>query len=182
MRVLLVLLLVAMSAFAAEVTLNFDDLTVEQKAKYAAENVEDVTQTAEAVAQSAVDIGESIGTAIGSGLGAVSTELNEFADTKVGMFTAVVIAWKVVGQDAKDLTGGFAYVAVSLPIMGFVLLIWFISYIKVCVPKKIKKENGEVYAVFGCDEEYHHWFVLWHWVGLLVSIFLYAISLSSILC
>lgn len=51
-----------------------------------------------------VEVGRNVGVAMREGLSALTDEANKFADTDAGRFTMAVIAWKVAGKDAKELT------------------------------------------------------------------------------
>ena len=51
-------------------------------------------------------MGQEIGVAVKEGLSALSTEVVNIADTDVGRFTMIIIAWKVIGSDAKVIIFG----------------------------------------------------------------------------
>ena len=51
-------------------------------------------------------MGQEIGIAIKGGLSAITDEVAKVADTKVGKLTMFIIAWKVIGDDVKNLIIG----------------------------------------------------------------------------
>ena len=69
------------AAHAANSTLTLDNLTPERVNKYA-------------------EMGKGLGVAINEGLGAVTKNVEQFAQTSAGKWLMVVITWKVMGQDA----------------------------------------------------------------------------------
>src|SRR4051812_35957038 len=51
-----------------------------------------------------VEFGKNVGTAMDAGLTSLTDHADKFSKTDVGHFTMAVIAWKVAGRDALDLT------------------------------------------------------------------------------
>ena len=74
-----------------------------------------------------VDFGKNVGAAMDAGLGSLTENANKFSKTDAGKFTMAVIAWKVAGRDAMELTNRVVRVFVGIPacIAFNVLFIWF---------------------------------------------------------
>lgn len=124
----------------------FNTLPDSIKQKYNTEQQLKETQNkVEAVkdmSQSAEMIGKSIGSAMREGLGAITDETNKFAKTDVGKFTAVIIAWKVLGNDAKHFIDKVIYLAISIPFMIVFIVIWWRSF-RVCLPIKVVTKDKD---------------------------------------
>ena len=109
-KIIIIGMTMASILFASDsVSIPLDSLPADLKAKYETqktiEQVQETSQKLQSVAMNAEAIGKSVGSAMREGLGALTEEANKFADTKVGMFTAVLIGWKVMGKDAMNLMG-----------------------------------------------------------------------------
>lgn len=85
------------------ITISKDQLTSEQLKKLEVENqlaeIEKYSQWA--------GVGAEVGTAIKEGLSAVVDVAEQFSETKVGQFTMIMIAWKIVGKDIVKIVIGF---------------------------------------------------------------------------
>jgi len=143
MKTIILMCVLTLGLLAQTVTVPLDSLPDDMKAKYQAETtrnkITENAQTVATVAQSAESIGKSVGVAMREGLGAISTEANKFASTPVGKFTAVIIAWKVLGDDVTQLTSGLIFVLITIPLFVFGLLLWVWSFKRVCHPIKTPK-------------------------------------------
>jgi hypothetical protein len=64
-----------------------------------------------------VDFGKHVGQAMREGLSALTDEANKFSGTPAGRFTMAVIAWKVAGHDAIELTNRLVHVVVGIPLL-----------------------------------------------------------------
>lgn len=88
-----------------------------------------VVQEKEAVqkAHEWVEFGAHVGGAMREGLSALTDEANKFAGTDAGRFTMIVIAWKVMGDDAMTLLERFTHIAFGVPafIVWTTFYIWF---------------------------------------------------------
>lgn len=83
-----------------------------------------------------VGVGGEIGGVIRDGLFAVKDVAVEFSDTKVGEYTMLLVAWKVMGKDIIRIILGLLMVITS------VILIWR-SYILNYTTRRVKKiDNG----------------------------------------
>lgn len=60
-----------------------------------------------------VGVGNEVGTAIREGLMAVKDVAVEFGDTKIGEFTMVLIAWKVIGKDLLRIILGIVFIILT---------------------------------------------------------------------
>lgn len=74
-----------------------------------ASNVEVVSKWAEA--------GKSLAVGLGAGAREVGVAVNEFADTKVGRITTVIIIWKLMGKELLGLTLGLTIIFILIPIV-----------------------------------------------------------------
>lgn len=83
-----------------------------------------------------VGMGKEVGDAIDGALGAISNRANEFANTKVGMFTMGIIAFKVVGYPIIQLCVG-----IPLILLGTIFFIWILK--AQCLPRKVVTITGE---------------------------------------
>jgi hypothetical protein len=98
-------------------TVNTKDLPPELVSKIKEQQkVEQVTQQLESYGEWA-GIGKEIGVAIRDGLTAVKDVAVDFSKTDVGMFTMVLIAWKVVGEDITSLVIGLIIFFSAMPIL-----------------------------------------------------------------
>lgn len=65
-------------------------------------------QGADSAHQTAQDkyaaVGRGIGIAVNESLGAINKQAANFAETKVGKLTMLIVAWKVLGEDVKGFT------------------------------------------------------------------------------
>jgi hypothetical protein len=66
-----------------------------------------------------VGVGKEIGSAVDGGLTALTKHADNIANTNVGKFTMVMIAYKVLGNDIMGVTFGFIFW-----FMGTLLFIW----------------------------------------------------------
>lgn len=82
-----------------------------------------------------VGMGTEVGNAVDGALSAISKHANEFANTKVGMFTMAIIAFKVIGYPIIQLIVG-----IPLLLMGTIFFIWILK--SQCLPSKIKIITG----------------------------------------
>jgi hypothetical protein len=112
----------------------------------------EMPKTLAAKANEWADLGNNVGTAMGSAAKAVLHEtkdatfgkdvsivdgIDKFSKTDAGRFTMFVIGWKVMGKDAVDLVKQFSGIAVGVPILlaWNVLCIWF--YRRNFLPRKV---------------------------------------------
>ena len=64
-------------------------------------------------------IGKEIGTAMNESLTAITTTASNFAETKLGKFTMVLVAWKVIGTDFLQLCIGLLWIVIVLVVSFF---------------------------------------------------------------
>lgn len=92
-----------------KITVSTKDLTIDQLAKIKAEAEIKTLKSKLDTYGSWVGVGGEIGTAVKEGLTAVVDVSEKFSKTDVGKFTLVMIAWKVMGQDAVGLIVGLLF-------------------------------------------------------------------------
>lgn len=131
---------------AANSTLSLDNLTPEKVNKYA-------------------EMGKGLGVAINEGLGAVTKNVEQFAQTSAGKWLMVLITWKVMGNDAVSLVKStvrfatgigllligvpfFAYIyrrnCVSTPLLVSKTKVWFLT-----VKKEYKGMSNPIHDAEG---------------------------------
>lgn len=125
---LFLVLIFAVAAFAQQpnmVTVDVNQLTPEARSQI------ELAQTKEKIAQygSWVGVGSEVGSAIDAGLTAVAKHADNIADTKLGMFAMVIIAYKVIGTDLVQLVVGLGLATLWIP--AFFLVLW-----KKAIPRK----------------------------------------------
>ena len=131
--IVLVIMLCSTLAFTQEkITVDTKDLPPElvQQLKQR----QQVSSTLETYGEWA-GIGKEIGVAMKEGLTAVKDVAIDFSKTDVGLFTMVLIAWKVVGQDVMGLGVGLIVL-----VIGISFLSW--SYRRTCMSKRVCIEDA----------------------------------------
>lgn len=71
-----------------------------------------------------VDFGKNVGTAFDAGLTSLTDHTEKFSKTDAGRFTMAIIAWKVAGKDAFDMTKYVTDKLVHLVIGIPMLIVW----------------------------------------------------------
>lgn len=73
-------------------------------------------------------LAKSIGVAINEGLGAITKNVDQFVQTRAGMWIAALITWRVAGQDAVGLVEKMVQYAVGIPLLftGTLVFVWII--------------------------------------------------------
>ena len=66
-----------------------------------------------------VGLGKELGSAIDGGLTAVEKHADNIANTKVGVFTMALIAYKVIGTDVVQFVVGTLFAAIWIPVFIF---------------------------------------------------------------
>jgi hypothetical protein len=165
---LVLLIVFAVGAHAEQsnddtVTISKSQLTPEQLTKLQQEELEKKVATY----GKWVGIGREVGVAVNSSLEAITTQADHFAHTGVGKFTMVLVAWKVIGDQAVHLIVGLLEVLLMLPL-------WIWSYRRFCIPRSmvIKKGQGfwgaKEYEVVNKFDPENPAICIGHWVALLL--------------
>lgn len=116
MKNLFILLLLSIPTFGQSVDLSKLPLDKQQQILQLAQQANQSAITPENVSKW-VEIGNSIGVAIGATAKQLNVEANAFAQTPLGKFTMFLIAWKFFGEDILSLV-----VSVSILLIGIKLL------------------------------------------------------------
>jgi hypothetical protein len=151
--VFLLLFALILPVFATETgktyVINESDLTEDQKAKLAnaatANSVSTVKQASEWVG-----LGKEIGSAVDGSLGALTNRAEEFANTKVGIMTMYLVAYKVLGNDAIGILNHFIRILVGVPVLIVGIILWIWSYKRNFHAYKIlksKTKEGKTYEI-----------------------------------
>jgi len=144
-------------------------LTETQKAQLKAQEVQSTVETSVETAGKYAGIGREVGAAFREILSAANEESNKFANTKVGVFAMVLIAWKIMGTDALQLVGGTFFALIWLPI-------WIIAFFRIALPRRVlaqvSAEGAKTYETIDPAGEYYP---LWFWLIFLVMVGLNAL-------
>lgn len=73
-------------------------------------------------------LGKEIGLAVGSSLSAVNKEVAAFGDSRVGQWTMVIVAWKILGEDVVGFTQAVFGVLIGVPLLVAFNWIWLILW------------------------------------------------------
>lgn len=126
--VVIVLLLTALaSAQTKTVSVPEEELTEQQKARFLKDGIKSPSVEN---AHAWVGLGKEIGEAFNSSLGAFTDQADRFSRTNVGKFAMVVVAWKVIGNEATHFLAGLLELLVFVP-----FFCW--SYRKTCMTRRI---------------------------------------------
>lgn len=120
--ILLPLVFLCSSLFAATADVDTNGLTAEQKARIQTQ-VEQMKQEQNKTklvdgAKQYVELGEMIGKAFGSCAKELNVQVNEFIQTPAGMLTIGIICWKTAGKDVVRFGFGLCFLI-------FGVLIWY---------------------------------------------------------
>ena len=103
-------------------------------------------------------MGKEVGEAVNGALGALVDNVDKVSNTKVGKFTMILVAYKVMGHDLI----GFVFIPIIMLVL-LILLIWLLNKytsIKTVLKKDaIKDDKGVVikpaeYETYNCDDEH----------------------------
>lgn len=96
------------------------------------------------------ELGKKYGLALSEVAKSIGTTANELAQTPVGKFMLVMVAWKVMGEDLIGIIGGFLWFVVMLPLWTYMfhrLVLknrtyreYVESYLKDDKPKVVRRE------------------------------------------
>jgi len=95
---------------AKTIVVNESDLTTDQLVKIKTEAAEKVLQSKLETYGKWVGVGGEIGSAIKEGLNAVVDVADKFGNTRVGNFTMVLVAWKIIGKDLVRILIGIVFI------------------------------------------------------------------------
>lgn len=132
MKRLALLLFFLLPVSGQQITVNESDLPPELLKKVKAKQalVQGVSGAEEWLA-----IGKAVGLATDGALSAISKNANEFANTKVGTFLIVVVAFKILGYPVIQLM-------VGVPLLAFGCVVWVWAYRRGCVARRwLKRED-----------------------------------------
>lgn len=83
-----------------------------------------------------VGVGKEIGQAFDGALGAVQSHATSLADSKLGTYIMILVAWKVLGNDLIQFL-------VGVPLLIAVMIIHVWSYRKTCMTRRVKIKGGK---------------------------------------
>lgn len=114
----------ASSQSSKQVVVNYDDLNSIQKAEIMANELIAEQESQLAVYEKKIEkygdwvgVGGEVGIAVKEGLEAVVDVADKFGGTDVGMFTMVLVAWKVMGKDVVGIVLGIIFFIVLVTLM-----------------------------------------------------------------
>lgn len=121
---------------AKTIVVNESDLTTDQLVKIKTEAAEKVLQSKLETYGKWVGVGGEIGSAIKEGLNAVVDVADKFGNTRVGNFTMILVAWKIVGKDLVRILIGLLFITI-------ISILVFRNYRNSFTPRKVcTKDNG----------------------------------------
>lgn len=91
-----------------------------------------------------VGMGKEIGIAVNDGITAIKDQAISLSETKLGYYIMFLIAYKVIGTDLIQL-------AIGLPLMIALFIVFLWSYYKNCIPRQVLVEEDKgkkVYKTF----------------------------------
>lgn len=109
-------------------------------------------------------MGKGLGIAINEGLGAVTKNVEQFAQTSAGKWIMVLVTWKVMGEDAVNLTRTAVQYLVggTLFIVGIPFWIWLVR--RNCVQRPIATVEKTGFwtkkIVYKTDEPLHSDYII----------------------
>ena len=135
--ILIMAFTLATSASAVQLNIS-GDLTPAQKAQIILQAEQLAAKTPEVPVGAAeirewVEVGNAIGEGMAAAAGKLGVEVNKFADTIVGIFTMVIIAYHYIGQHLITTLFG-----VSIFMFGVPLWLWFYT---TKASKRLEKEE-----------------------------------------
>lgn len=80
---------------------------------------------------------KAFGVAVHEGLGAITKNADEFAQTGAGKMTIGLIAWKVMGQDAVGIVEKAIHYFIGIPLLFAVTVVFFVVLRRQCFPRPI---------------------------------------------
>ncbi len=151
---ILILLIISCSPACAQslgkIIINESDLTPAQLTKFKAEQELEILNKKIEHYGKWVGVGNEVGLAMREGLMAVKDVAVEFSDEKVGKFTMMLIAWKVMGREVVKIITG-----IIIGLIMFFLI--FFSYKKTCVRRKeVEIHPGFIKWFFGSPKTYSY--------------------------
>jgi hypothetical protein len=97
---------------AKTIVVNESDLTTDQLVKIKTEAAQKALEGKLETYGKWVGVGGEIGQAIKDGLNAVVDVADKFGNTRVGNFTMVLVAWKIIGKDLVRILVGLLFIFV----------------------------------------------------------------------
>lgn len=121
---------------AKTIVVNESDLTTDQLVKIKTEAAQKALEGKLETYGKWVGVGGEIGTAIKDGLNAVVDVADKFGNTRVGNFTMILVAWKIVGKDLVRILIGIVFITI-------ISILIFRNYRNSFTPRKVStKDNG----------------------------------------
>jgi len=93
-----------------------------------------------------VEFGKNVGTAMDAGLTSLTDHAEKFSKTDVGRFTMAVIAWKVAGRDAFDITryvvDRLVCVPIGLGLLAILISVYLSIMYKMVLQRRVVAERS----------------------------------------
>lgn len=83
------------------------------------------------------EVGKAFGTAFKECWSAVSTDVERFAQSPAGKWAMVLVSWKIMGQDAVELTTSVVQWIVGGFLLSVGIPFWIFIFYRNCVAKKV---------------------------------------------
>lgn len=139
-------------------------LTQQQKADLAVQDVEDKIN----IVGKYAGLGKEIGEAVNGGLSALTHNVDTFANSKAGKFTMFMIAYKIMGTDIIQFAIGVPYLIIVI-IMSIVYYIQNIRTRKVSYKRYYQdgKVQEDTFKLLECDND-----KIWGWITMTAAFIL----------
>ena len=83
------------------------------------------------------EVGKAFGTAFKECWSAVSTDVERFAQSSAGKWAMILVSWKIMGNDAVELTTSVVQWFVGIGLLSVGIPFWVFIFYRNCVAKKI---------------------------------------------
>ncbi len=90
-------------------------------------------------------LGKEVGVAVNEGLSAITTQANNFANTKVGTWTMWIITYKIIGKDILRIV-------IGIPLFFIVLFVLLYQFKLGYITKRIRKTGSIIDGWLGKGE------------------------------
>ena len=95
------------------------------------------------------EVGKAFGQAFKECWSAVSTDAEKFAQSPAGKWAMILVSWKIMGQDAIDITKSVVKWGVGICLLSVGVPFWAYIFNRNCVAKRVllSKERTGLFAV-----------------------------------
>lgn len=129
--------------------MSFDELQAYQKVLQAQKKQQPLKIPEPDKLQQYAEVGKAFGTAFKECWSTVSVDAERFAQSPAGKWAMVLVSWKIMGQDAIDITENIVSWIVGIGLLAAGVPFWIYIFNRNCVSKKIllSKERTGLFTV-----------------------------------